>query len=312
MYHSSGRPWTRQEVDEEGQLTMLRSSQHGWKIDSENQRALDDADEARFVSVSNLALPAYIDIQDRVYNRDGQLLPEHNRESVKNELTDELVHVRCPHQETACKMATLIRTVRADEDSIGGAVACMCTGVPPALGEPCFDKLEALMAHAMLSLPATKGFEIGSGFEGTKMRGSQHNDGFIRCNKINNGVNLIATRSNHAGGTLGGITSGADIVFRVAVKPVSTIGKAQDTADYNGNAAILEAKGRHDPCVLPRTPPLVEAMASLVLIDAALKQRTRIDTIGAATVPASAAHFVRDTSASANAVIEREGKRQKL
>merc|ERR1712146_419652 len=145
--------------------------------------------------------------------------------------------------------------------------------VPVGLGEPCFDKLEAKLAHAMLSLPATKGFEIGSGFRGTRLRGSQHNDAFV---KHKDGTPLLGLKTINAGGTLGGISSGADIVFRVAVKPVSTIGQAQETATFSGEKAELRARGRHDPCVLPRTPPLVEGMAALVLADAAMIQRSRV------------------------------------
>ena len=134
------------------------------------------------------------------------------------------------------------------------------------------------MAHAMLSLPATKGFEIGSGFDGCTMRGSVHNDPFVaRPAAAGDGADApaIMTSKNHAGGTLGGISSGADVYFRVAVKPVSTIGQAQTTSTFDGKEVVLEAKGRHDPCVLPRTPPLVEGMAALVLADCALLQRTR-------------------------------------
>ena len=141
-------------------------------------------------------------------------------------------------------MATLIRVVKAARDSIGGTIFCVCSGVPPALGEPCFDKLEAQLAHAMLSLPATKGFEIGSGFAGTTLRGSQHNDPFVAGPRHAEGVALLGVTSNHAGGTLGGISSGADIYFRVAVKPVSTIGQGQQTSTFDGKPVFLEAKGR--------------------------------------------------------------------
>ncbi len=147
--------------------------------------------------------------------------------------------------------------------------------VPAGLGEPVFDRLEAQLAHAMLSLPATKGFEFGSGFGGTVMKGSEHNDPFVPSS-ARKGAPAVTTSTNYAGGTLGGISSGADVYFRVAVKPVSTIGRAQQTATYGGKEVVLEAKGRHDPCVLPRTPPLVEGMAALVLIDAALLQRSRL------------------------------------
>jgi len=325
MQHASGRPWTRQEVDDEGRLVVLRNPASGWKLlseadepDAKARRAaqlkLDEADDAAFVKATaegDEATPAYVGFRDGVYNRNGKLL-ETTKADVAAFMTDELVHVRCPHAETACRMATLIRSVKAEEDSIGGTVACVCSNVPVGLGEPCFDKLEALLAHAMLSLPATKGFAIGSGFDGSKMRGSQHNDPFEAAVKGQE-ERMLRPKTNHAGGTLGGISSGADIVFRVAVKPVSTIGRAQETSDFTGKATVLEAKGRHDPCVLPRTPPLVEAMAALTLIDAALIQRSRLDLIGSRTVPLSAgADLVADPAQSARLVAEREAKRQKL
>lgn len=206
--------------------------------------------------------------------------------------SDEVICLRCPHAPTAARMASQIRLVKSEQDSTGGVLTTVVTGVPLALGEPCFDKAEALLAHAMLSLPATKGFEIGSGFAGTRLRGSQHNDAFVRAAEAakaadpaagagaaagaaSAAASLLRTATNNAGGTLGGITSGADLVFRVAIKPVSTIGRAQATATYSGEAGVLEAKGRHDPCVLPRAPPLVEGMTALVLADLALIQRSR-------------------------------------
>jgi chorismate synthase len=142
--------------------------------------------------------------------------------------------------------------------------------VPTGWGEPCFDKIEALLAHAMLSIPATKGFEVGSGFAGTRMRGSQHNDPFV---KKENG--RLGTATNNSGGIQGGITNGENIVFRVAFKPPATIGLDQPTADFDGNSVTLAAKGRHDPCVVPRAISIVEAMAALVLADTALLQMAR-------------------------------------
>jgi chorismate synthase len=141
--------------------------------------------------------------------------------------------------------------------------------VPTGLGEPIFDKLDALLAQAMLSIPGAKGFEIGSGFAGTRMRGSQHNDLFV---KKDSG---LGTLTNHSGGVQGGITNGEPIVFRVAFKPVATIGQEQTTADFDGTEVTLAAKGRHDPCVVPRAVPIVEAMASLVLADSYLRQQQR-------------------------------------
>lgn len=177
--------------------------------------------------------------------------------------------IRCPHGPTAEKMQQRVIEVLEAKDSTGGIVTCVCRNVPVGLGEPIFDKLEARLAQAMLSLPATKGFDIGSGFSGTRMRGSSHNDPFIRKGEG------IGTRTNYSGGVQGGISNGEPIVFRVAFKPVATIGIVQDTVDFDGNRVQLEAKGRHDPCVVPRAVPIVESMASLVLIDLALRQRAR-------------------------------------
>ncbi|TFG89249.1 MAG: chorismate synthase, partial [Gemmatimonadales bacterium] len=162
-----------------------------------------------------------------------------------------------------------VREVRDAKDSIGGGVSRICRNVPAGWGEPVFDKLEAKLAQAMLSLPATKGFEIGSGFAGTRLRGSAHNDPFVR-----KGARL-GTLTNHAGGVLGGISSGEPLLFRVAFKPVATIGQTQQTADLSGNPVELAAKGRHDPCVVPRAVPIVETMAALVLLDLALRQQVR-------------------------------------
>lgn len=174
--------------------------------------------------------------------------------------------VRCPDAEAAGRMVELIRKTRDEADSVGGILTCVCRNVPAGWGEPVFDKLEAQLAHAMLSIPATKGFEVGSGFAGTRQKGSEHNDRF----EVRNG--RLGTRSNNSGGIQGGISNGEPIVFRVAFKPPATIGKAQPTVDVDGNEVLLEAKGRHDPCVVPRAVPIVEAMAALVLLDAALCQ----------------------------------------
>lgn len=177
--------------------------------------------------------------------------------------------VRCPHSETADQMFQTIDAARRDRDSVGGVVACVVRGVPAGLGEPVFSKLEAELAKAMLSLPAAKGFEIGSGFAGTHQRGSQHNDPFTMSD------GRVRTVSNRSGGVQGGISNGEEIFFRVAFKPTATIGKVQQTVDENGREVELEARGRHDPCVLPRAVPIVEAMANLVLVDAFLMQRGR-------------------------------------
>ena len=177
--------------------------------------------------------------------------------------------VRCPHKETAAEMEKLILQLKEEGDSIGGIVTCVCRHIPVGLGEPIFDKLEAKLAHAMLSVPATKGFEIGSGFAGTRMRGSVHNDPFTK-----RGNGLVPSQNN-SGGTLGGISSGASILFRVAFKPPATIKLPQKTVDFTGAPAVLEAKGRHDPCVVPRAIPIVESMAALVLGDFVLRQKMR-------------------------------------
>jgi chorismate synthase len=174
--------------------------------------------------------------------------------------------VRCPDSRAASEMIRIIESAKADGDSVGGVVTCVCRGVPAGWGEPVFDKVGALLGHAMLSLPACKGFEMGSGFAGTTMRGSAHNDPFVQ--RADGG---IRPATNHAGGTLGGITSGEDVWFRVAFKPTATIRRAQQTVDYAGTPATLDAGGRHDPCVLPRAVPVVEAMACLVLADLALQ-----------------------------------------
>ncbi|MFT5126955.1 MAG: chorismate synthase [Rhodothermales bacterium] len=177
--------------------------------------------------------------------------------------------VRCPDQEIAARMMDSIVTARNDADSIGGIVSCVCRNVPAGWGEPVFEKMEAKLAQAMMSIPATKGFELGSGFAGTRMRGSAHNDPFVQKGE------RLGTSSNRSGGVQGGISNGEPIVFRIAFKPPATIGFAQQTADFAGNATVLEAKGRHDPCVVPRAVPIVETMAALVLMDFALRQKSR-------------------------------------
>jgi chorismate synthase len=177
--------------------------------------------------------------------------------------------VRCPDPPTAGIIEQEILAAKEAGDSLGGTISCICRHVPAGLGEPVFDKLEAVLARAMLSIPATKGFEIGSGFAGTRMKGSQHNDPFVQK------TGGLGTVTNNSGGVQGGISNGEPILFKVAFKPVATIGQAQATVDFDGNPVTLEAKGRHDPCVLPRAVPIVESMAALALADLALRQRTR-------------------------------------
>ncbi|MBA4136524.1 MAG: chorismate synthase [Opitutus sp.] len=169
--------------------------------------------------------------------------------------------VRCPHAPTAEKMIETIKQARAAGDSVGGIIECRVRGVPAGLGEPVFDRLEADLGKAMLSLPATKGFEIGSGFTGTLLKGSQHNDAFVAREGV------VHTATNKSGGVQGGISNGQEIVFRVAFKPTATIMQNQSTVDVHGQPAELHARGRHDPCVVPRAVVIVEAMAALVLVD---------------------------------------------
>ncbi len=194
--------------------------------------------------------------------------PEVARETISRPEVD-VNRIRCPDAASAERMETLVKEVLAAKDSIGGILTCVCRGVPIGLGEPVFDKLEARLAQAMLSLPATKGFDIGSGFAGTRMRGSRHNDTFVKK------VARLGTKTNYSGGIQGGISNGEPIVFRVAFKPVATIGMEQTTVDFNGEEVVLAAKGRHDPCVVPRAVPIVESMAALVIMDMALQQRSR-------------------------------------
>jgi len=175
--------------------------------------------------------------------------------------------VRCPDSAAAEKMIRLIEKMRKAGDSVGGLIECVARGVPPGWGEPVFDRLEADLAKAMLSLPASKGFEIGSGFGGILMTGLQHNDPF----RMKGGK--VRTTTNYSGGIQGGISNGEDIVFRVAFKPVATVMREQKTVDVNLKETTLKGRGRHDPCVLPRAVPIVEAMAALVLVDHALRQR---------------------------------------
>jgi chorismate synthase len=182
--------------------------------------------------------------------------------------------VRCPDPAAAKRMIRLIERTRKRGDSLGGVVECVARRVPPGLGEPVFDKLEADLAKAMLSLPASKGFEIGSGFGGTLLTGSEHNDPFI----IEDG--RVRTRTNRSGGVQGGISNGEDILVRVAFKPTATIARPQETVDRSGRKVTLTAGGRHDPCVLPRAVPVVEAMMALVLADHYLRQAALVSPAG--------------------------------
>jgi chorismate synthase len=175
--------------------------------------------------------------------------------------------VRCPDIQTAQKMIAYIKEVRKNGDTIGGVVSCVCQNVPAGLGEPVFDKLHAELGKAMLSINAVKGFEYGSGFAGVEMLGSEHNDSFFVENQ------QVKTHTNHSGGVQGGISNGEDIYFRVAFKPVATLMQEQLSINENGEEVSVMGKGRHDPCVLPRAVPIVEAMAALVIMDFFLRNK---------------------------------------
>ena len=177
--------------------------------------------------------------------------------------------VRCPEPTAADKMITLIEEMRGKGDSVGGIVEGVARGVPPGWGEPVFDRLEADLGKAMLSLPASKGFDVGSGFDGIKLTGLQHNDPFRNVD------GKVRTTSNRSGGIQGGISNGETIYFRVAFKPVATVMHEQDTVDVEFQNTTLKGRGRHDPCVLPRAVPMVEAMTALVLIDHALRHEAQ-------------------------------------
>lgn len=198
----------------------------------------------------------------------GSIHADINHENVTmNEIESSII--RCPDKQVANKMIQLVETVKNEGDSIGGIIKTVIRNVPVGLGEPVFDKLSADLGKAMLSINAVKGFEIGSGFNGVSMRGSEHNDPFILED------DQVKIKTNHAGGTLGGISTGESIYFRVAFKPVSTIAKNQQTLNLEHEAVQLNATGRHDPCVLPRAVPIVDAMSALVMMDHFLRQKCR-------------------------------------
>jgi chorismate synthase len=195
----------------------------------------------------------------------GTLRVDCDMETVTREQVD-ATPIRCPDAAMAERMIAAVEAARKDGDSLGGLVTCVVRGCPPGWGEPVFDRLEADLAKAVLSLPASKGFEIGSGFAGTDLRGSQHNDAFYMDG------DRIRTRTNHSGGVQGGISNGETIYFRVAFKPTATIMREQATVSVEREDTTISGRGRHDPCVLPRAVPMVEAMTTLVLADHALRQ----------------------------------------
>lgn len=228
-------------------------------------------------SVGKIHLPANVappsmtpDSDEDNDNVDDALSPEFRRllATITREEVDKHL-TRCPHLETAERMTKRIIRAKEANDSIGGTVTCVIRNTPQGLGEPVFDKFEAKLAQAMLSIPATKAFEVGSGFKGTEVPGSKHNDPFV----LKNGN--LGTSSNWSGGIQGGITNGEDIYFRIGFKSPATISQPQNTAQYDGTPGTLAARGRHDPCVVPRAVPIVEAMAALVVMDALLIQNAR-------------------------------------
>ncbi|MCO5247983.1 MAG: chorismate synthase [Chitinophagales bacterium] len=214
-----------------------------------------------------LLATAGIDIHAYV-SQVGNIFLEKNYQEVDFDLIESNI-VRCPDEETAEKMIQLITQMRKEGDTIGGVLTCVIKGVPVGLGEPVFDKLHADLAKAMMSINATKGFEYGSGFEGTQLKGSEHNDIFYKDED-----GQIKTKTNRSGGIQGGISNGMDIYFKVAFKPVATIMKVQESLDVNGDEVEVSGRGRHDPCVLPRAVPIVEAMTALVLADHWLRNRS--------------------------------------
>ncbi|KAG5654327.1 hypothetical protein H0H81_004281 [Sphagnurus paluster] len=224
-------------------------------------------------SVGKIHLPSFVTSPSGEDDDEAQdALSEEFRHLIKTITREEVdkFSTRCPHPETSERMTQRIIRAKDAQDSIGGTVTCVIRNVPSGLGEPVFDKFEARLAHAMLSIPATKAFEIGSGFKGTEVPGSKHNDAFVR-----RADGKLGTVTNWSGGIQGGITNGEDIYFRIGFKSPATISQGQKTAQYDGTPGELAARGRHDPCVVPRAVPIVEAMAAIVVLDQLLIQNSR-------------------------------------
>ncbi|MCC5899170.1 MAG: chorismate synthase [Phormidium sp. BM_Day4_Bin.17] len=221
--------------------------------------------------VAGVDIVAYV---KQVHNLEAQVNPDKvTLEDVEQNM------VRSPDPDFVERAIAAIEAARKQGDSLGGVVECVARGVPKGLGEPVFDKLEADLAKAVMSLPATKGFEIGSGFAGTRLTGHEHNDEFYA-----DGEGNIRTHTNHSGGIQGGISNGEAIAIRAAFKPTATIRKEQRTVTRDGQNTVLAAKGRHDPCVLPRAVPMVEAMVALVLCDHLLRHQAQCGTLAVATL----------------------------
>jgi chorismate synthase len=219
-------------------------------------------------AIAKLALKQY-GIQIQAYTSQvGPIQLAGSYQDYDLSLTEES-DVRCPDPKTASEMETLIAEVKSKGDTIGGIITCVAKGVPVGLGEPVFGKLHAALGHAMLTINAVKGFEYGDGFNAAFFRGSERNDRFFNDN------GHINTRTNNSGGIQGGISNGQDIYFRVAFKSVATILMEQETVNMEGEDTILKARGRHDPCVLPRAVPIVESMTAMTLLDYLLIQKTR-------------------------------------
>lgn len=228
----------------------------------------------KFLSqVSNVEIVAFVSQIGSVKMDRDSFNPyfHHLLNKISREKVDSAGFIRCPDPKIAAEMVKEIEKYRGEKDSIGGVVTCVIRNLPTGMGEPSFDKLEAVLAHAMLSIPASKGFEIGSGFSGISKPGSAHNDSFIYDEE----AKRLRTKTNNSGGVQGGITNGENVYFSVAFKSVATIAQEQETTTYDGKAGVLAAKGRHDPAVTPRAIPIVESMAALVLADALLIQKSR-------------------------------------
>ena len=218
----------------------------------------------KILSFDNVQFSTYV---ERIYN-----IQSPNLDYFPSLVDIESSPTRCPHKETAEKMEDCILKAKKEGDSVGGSIICRIKGIPTGWGSPVFDRLEADLAKGMLSLPATKGFEIGSGFEGTYLKGSDHNDLFEKKD------DQIRTISNRSGGVQGGISNGEELYFRVAFKPTATVLQNQKTVDIEGQNTELMGRGRHDPCVLPRAVPIVEAMSALVLINHRMRHHAQCES----------------------------------
>ncbi len=219
---------------------------------------------ARMILKDDLGIEtvAWVDSIGTIQSTIGEKYPKSREEVDQNE-------VRCPDAASADQMRSLILKMKEVGDSVGGTIKCVSYNLPPGLGDPVYDKLDGDLAKAILSIPACKGFEVGSGFSGTLLTGSSHNDEFY----VEEETGKVRTKTNNSGGLQGGISNGEELVIRAAFKPTSTIFKKQNTINLKGEETTLEAKGRHDPCVLPRAVPIIEAVVNLVLVDAYLYQR---------------------------------------